>query len=84
MGRGGEGAYYLEARGGQVEQVVVSGEVLAEVGDLGRVQLGFGEFREDDGFAAAVDAALEERLDTVGGLELLRRRTGRGGVAVCC
>ena len=82
VGCAGEGAYYLQVRGGQVEQVVVGGEVLAEVGDLGRVELGFGEFGEDDGFAAAVDAAAEERLDAVGGLELLRCVAGGDGFAV--
>ena len=76
--RAGEGAHHLQARRRQVVQAVVGGEVLAQVGNHGRVRLRLGEFRQHHGLAAAVDPAPEERLDAVGGLELLRRVTGRG------
>ena len=81
--RAGESAHHLKARRRQVEQAVEGSEVLAQVSNQGRVQLRFGEFRQHHGLAAAVDPALEERLDAVGDLKLLRRITGRDGVAVC-
>ena len=69
-------------RGRQVEQAVEGRHVLAHVGDQRRVQLRFREFGQHDGLAAAVDPAVEERLDPVGHLELLRRVAGGHGVAV--
>jgi hypothetical protein len=59
-----------------MEHVVEGRHVLAHVGDVGRVQLRFGEFGQHDSLAAAVDPAVEERLDAVGHLELLRRVAG--------
>ena len=81
--RAGESAHHLQARRRQAEQAVVGGKVLAQVSNLGRVQLRFGEFRQHHGLAAAVDPAPEERLDAVGDLELLRRIAGRDGTAFC-
>ena len=69
-------------RGRQVEQAVEGRHVLAHVGDVGRVQPRFGEFGQHHGLAAAVDPAVEERLDAVGHLELLRRVAGGDRVAV--
>ena len=69
-------------RGRQAEHVVEGRHVLAHVGDQGRAQLGFGEFGQHHGLAAAVDPAVEERLDAVGHLELLRRVAGGERVAV--
>ena len=81
--RAGEGAHHLEARRRQAVQAVVGGKVLAQVGNLGRVQLRFGELRQHHGLTAAVDPALEERLDAVCDLELPRCITGRDRGAVC-
>ena len=69
-------------RGRQAEHVVEGRHVLAHVGDQGRVQPRFGEFGQHHGLAAAVDPAVEERLDAVGHLELLRRVAGGERVAV--
>jgi len=69
-------------RGRQLEQAVEGRHVLAHVGDQGRVQLRFREFGQHDGLALAVDPAVEERLDAVGHLELLRGVAGGHGVAV--
>jgi hypothetical protein len=65
-----------------VKQPVVGGKVLSQVGNQWRVQLRFREFRQRDGLAAAVDPALQERLDAVGDLELLQRVTVRDGVVI--
>ena len=71
--RPGEGAHEPQARRGQVEQTVEGGEVLAQVGDLWRGELRLGQLGQHHRLAPAVDPALEERLDAVGDLELLRR-----------
>jgi hypothetical protein len=60
----------------QVEEMIEDGEVLAEVRDVRWRELRLGELGQHHRFAAAVDSALEERLDAVGDLELVRRVAG--------
>ena len=64
--RSGQGGHHAHPRGRQAEPLVKASHVLAQVTDGRRVRLGLGERGNDHGLTAAVDPAVDERLDAVG------------------
>jgi hypothetical protein len=62
----------LELRGGQVEDRVKAGQVLADVADRGRGQPLLRQRGQHYGHAAAIDPAIGQRLDAVGHPDLAR------------
>ena len=79
--RADQAAVDQQPRGGQPEEAVEPGHILAEVSDhlLGLLR---SILDQNDGLAASADPAIEQRLDAVGDLELPRGVARRRGQAV--
>ena len=75
--RTGEAIDDPQARGGQAEHAVESGEILADVGDPWRRPGRGGELHQHHALAAAIDPVMKQRLNAVGDPELAR------GVTLC-